>query len=120
MPVGGRMDAGAQGFRKGFLGGKALGEISGGLAVALEAPQLRLAQDSLRETLAKALERLLNTLDLDQVRADAVDHRAASVIRRFISRTASRMPTNTARDTIACPMCSSRTPGMRATGPTLK
>ena len=38
-------------------------------------------------------------------------HAAASRISAFICRTASRMPTKTARETIAWPMCSSRTPG---------
>ena len=42
----------------------------------------------------------------------------APVISAFISRTASRMPTKTARLTIACPMCSSRMPGSAATGST--
>jgi len=46
--------------------------------------------------------------------------RAASRISRFISRTASRRPTKTARDTIAWPMWSSRTSGSAATGCTLK
>ena len=46
-------------------------------------------------------------------------HPAASVIRRCISRTASRRPVYTARLTIACPMCSSLTPMSPAIGPTL-
>ncbi len=46
--------------------------------------------------------------------------RAASRISAFIWRTASRIPTKTARDTMAWPMCSSRTPGSAATGCTLK
>src|SRR5260221_3838359 len=45
---------------------------------------------------------------------------AASRNSAFIWRTASRNPTNTARDTIAWPMCSSRTPASAATGCTLK
>ena len=45
---------------------------------------------------------------------------AASRIRAFMVETASRMPTNTARETMAWPMCSSRTPGSAATGCTLK
>ena len=47
-------------------------------------------------------------------------HAAASRSSAFICRTASRMPTNTERETIACPMWSSRTPGSAATGCTLK
>ena len=46
-------------------------------------------------------------------------HRAAWRINAFISRTASRNPTNTLRDTIACPICNSRTPVRPATGWTL-
>src|SRR5690242_18995847 len=45
---------------------------------------------------------------------------AACRISAYISRTDSRRPTNTLRDTIACPICSSRTPGSAATGWTLK
>ena len=68
--------------------------------------------------------RELEPLDAQHHRAARrVRHRACAApsrISRFISRTASRMPTNTARDTIAWPMCSSRTPGSAATGCTLK
>jgi len=58
----------------------------------------------------QALEHARHALHLDQVGTDSVNHRcsaprcAASLIRRFISRTASRMPMNTARLTIAWPM----------------
>ncbi len=45
---------------------------------------------------------------------------AASRSSAFICRTASRKPTKTERETIAWPMCSSRTPGSAATGCTLK
>src|SRR5882672_11733670 len=92
VPVGGVADAGAERLGEGFLGGEALGEVGGGLAVAAEALQLGLAQDAPREALAEALERALDAADLDDIVAHAVDHRAASVMRRFISRTASRMP----------------------------
>src|SRR5205085_11471006 len=63
----------------------------------LETRQLRLAEDAAREALAVALEGVLDAADLDHVGADAVDHRAACSMRLFISRTASRMPTKTAR-----------------------
>jgi len=47
--------------------------------------------------------------DFDQRRADAVDHRRADhQLLHFAHRP--RMPTNTARLTMAWPMCSSRTP----------
>src|SRR5688572_8518314 len=120
VPVRRVADAGAQGLGEGLLGGEALGQVGGGLAVAVEALQLGLAQDAAREALAEALQRLLDAPDLDHVVADAVDQPDASTIRRFISRTASRMPTNTARLTMAWPICSSRTPGSAATGLTLK
>src|SRR4051812_37689688 len=45
---------------------------------------------------------------------------AASRMSAFICWTASRKPVNMARDTMACPMWSSRTPASRATGCTLK
>lgn len=44
---------------------------------------------------------------------------APRAIACFISATAERRPTKTARETIACPMWSSRTPGSTATAPTL-
>ena len=47
---------------------------------------------------------------------DRSDHARAIAV--FISPTAVRRPTNTARDTIACPMWSSCSPAMRAIGPT--
>ena len=54
------------------------------------------------------------------IRAFAQQEDRASRIRRFISRTASRKPTKIARLTMAWPMCSSRIPGKRASGCTLK
>src|SRR5574341_242861 len=120
VPVGRRLDARAQGLGEGLFGGKALRQIRGRLAMREKPFQLGLAQHALGEPLAETLERVLDPADLDQVGADPEDHRAACNMRAFISRTASRMPTNTARDTIAWPMCSSRTPGSRATGSTLK
>src|SRR6185436_20641949 len=120
VPVGRRVDPRAERLGEGLLGGKALCEVGNGLPVGAEALEFGLAENAPREALAEPLQCLVDPLDFDQIGADAVNHRAASVIRRFISRTASRMPTNTARDTMACPMCSSRTPGRRATGSTLK
>src|SRR5207244_9124281 len=54
--------------------------------------------------------------ELEPHQRDAV---AASRNSDFLSRTASRMPTNTDRATIAWPMCSSRTRGSAAIGCTL-
>ena len=41
-------------------------------------------------------------------------------ISRFISRTASRMPTKSERETIECPMLNSPNPGIAAMGPMLR
>ena len=70
----------------------------------VEALQLRLAKHALGEALAKAPQGALDALDLDDVSSDPEDHRAASTISLFISRTASRMPTKTARLTMAWPI----------------
>ncbi len=58
VPVRRRVDAGAERLGEGLLGGEALGEVAGGQAVPLEAPELRLAEDALGEALAEALERV--------------------------------------------------------------
>src|SRR5688500_1900342 len=129
MPVGRRLDAGSQGFGEGLLGGEALGQVRDGLLVLAKSRELRCAQDALGEAFTPALQRLADALDLHHVGPHPEDHRAAGkeaadeaalVISSFISRTASRMPMNSARDTMACPICSSRTPGSAATGCTLK
>src|SRR2546423_13781034 len=120
MPVGRCLDPRAERLGEGLLGREALREIGGRQTMAAEALQFRLAQDAACEALAEPGKRLLDATDLHYVGTDTVDHRAAWSMSAFISRTASRMPTNTARDTMAWPICSSRTPGSRATGPTLK
>src|SRR5258706_15512681 len=93
VPIRRRMDAGAERLGERFLGRKALGEIGHRLPVGAETLELGLAQNAPGETLAEALEHLFDPLDLDDIRADAVDPRPASVISLFISRTASRIPT---------------------------
>src|SRR3989440_11262054 len=120
VPVGGRFDTRAERLGERLFGGEALGEVVGRQAVLLEPLELARAENPPGKALAVALERRLNAADFHHVGADAVDHRAARTISCFISRTASRMPTNTARLTMACPMCSSRTPVSAATGWTLK
>src|SRR5436190_7288407 len=120
VPVGRRLDAGAERLGEGLLGGEALGEVVRRQPVLLEAGELRRTQDAPREALAVALERRLDARDVHHIRADPKDHRAARSIKLFISRTASRMPTTTARLTMAWPMCSSRTPFSAAIGCTLK
>src|SRR6185503_1968367 len=98
----------------------ALGQVRRRLAVPAEALELGVDQDLAREALAVAVEGALDAPDVAEVGADARDHRAACDMSIFISRTASRMPMKTARATMAWPMWSSRTPGRRATGSTLK
>src|SRR5258705_4329178 len=120
MPARRRADSGAERFGERFLGGEALGEIVRTQTVRGKAFHLGIDQDLAGETIAPAHERLLDAADLDDVGSEAEDHLAASTIKRFISRTASRIPTNSARLTMAWPMCSSRRPGRRATGCTLK
>src|SRR5262245_28227920 len=124
VPVHGRADSGAHRLGERLLGGEPLGEVGGWLPVAGEAGELTRHEDLVREAIAPAFERLLDAGDLHQIGADAENHPlpriAPPTISVFISRTASRMPMKTARLTIACPMCSSRTPASCATGSTLK
>src|SRR5258706_1307445 len=120
VPVGRRVDAGAERLGERFLGREALGEVVGSLLVHRESLQFGRTEDSLRQSITESGQRLLHSPHFDDIGPHAVDHRAASTIRRFISRTASRMPTNSDRLTMAWPMCGSRTPGRRATGWTLK
>ena len=102
--------------------------LVGGAArpATLELDQLVRTEDAARETVTIAPEQRFDPLEQDDIGADAVDHpvqrlrAAASRISRFISATASRNPTNSARDTMAWPMWSSRMPGSAATGWTLK
>src|SRR5690606_30809613 len=113
--------------------GAALGAIAGRMRLAMAllaapAPELEKfvgAEHAARETLAPARDQGFDAREPDEVGADSDDHGeavcvAASRIRRFISRTASRRPTNRARDTMAWPIWSSRSPARRATGWTLK
>jgi len=104
VPVRRRLDAGAERLGEGFFRREALRQVVRRQPVALEALELRLTQNAQREALAVALERRLDARDLHHVGADAEDQRAACTIRAFIWRTASRMPTNTARLTMAWPM----------------
>src|ERR1017187_7948653 len=120
VPVDRKMDTRAHGFGKCFLGGKAFGEVVGGLGMRAEALIFIIDQDALGETVAEARERALDAADIDQVGAGAEDHaRRASVISRRISRIAGSQPVNTACATIAWPMLSSAMPGMAAICPTL-
>src|SRR4051812_25743320 len=112
------MDARADRLRERLLRGPALGEVPRLVLGPVEARALLRGEDAVDEPLAVALEHLANAIDRHDVGSDPDDHRAP-VMSAFISRTASRSPTNTARLTIAWPMCSSRMPGSAATGSTL-
>jgi hypothetical protein len=116
--------AGAESLAQRFLGGEALGEKAAGIGAGAAGLALGGGQHLLQPALAVALPVVGHALDGDDVGADPVDHAGASAcasrISRFISATASRMPTKMARLTMAWPMCSSRMPGSAATGCTLK
>ena len=98
-------------LRKRLLCGESLSEIRRGLAVCGEPCELARHEDLARETVSPTPERLLDAYDLDEIGADADDQpcapiaarMAALTMRVFISRTASRMPTNTARLTMRVP-----------------
>ena len=94
----GALDAGAERLGERLLGGEALGEVGGRLAVVAEALQLRLAQDALARS-ARRSARAPSRCGRSRPRRcrRRRSPRAPRTIRRFISRTASRMPTNTAR-----------------------
>src|SRR6266849_3711928 len=120
VPREGRMNAGADRLGERLLRGETLRQVPGLVLRALEAASLLGREDPLHEALSEALEASLDALHGTHVSADSHDHLGplAVIIRYFISRTASRMPTKTARLTIACPMCSSRTPASAAIGST--
>src|SRR5262245_23722693 len=127
VPVHRRSDAGSHRFRESLLRGEALRQVRSGFAMSGESLVLACDEDSVRKAVAVARERRRHARDLDEIGADPDDHRrprtaarvAASTMSNFISRTASRMPTKTARLTMACPMWSSRTAASWATGSTL-
>ena len=113
-------EAGAHGLGGGFLGGETLGEKMRLARFLPELGKLGRRENAFREFLAVALDVLLHARHAHDVRANAEDHRArASRISRFISRTASCNPLNSARATIAWPILSSAMPGMAASACTL-
>src|SRR5690606_30121047 len=125
--------ADAERLGEGLLAGESLREVARGIGLAMsrlvataaELGKFLRPEDPPGEAIAPSAEERLDPVEPDQVRSDPDDHgpaalAAASRISRFISRTASRRPTKIARDTIAWPMWSSRTPASAATGWTLK
>src|SRR5471030_505138 len=114
-----RMDSRADRLGERFLRGESLRQVPGLVPGTLEARALVRGEDPPHEAIAEPLEALADPLDGADVGSDAHDHLAlAPVISAFISRTASRIPVNTARLTIAWPMCSSRIPARAAMGST--
>src|SRR5690606_24051264 len=99
--------AGGHRLGKGLLGREALGQVSRGFDVRMEAAQLEVGQDALGETHAVTRKRCLDARNFHQIHTGTDDHVQlrrcvvlASTMSAFISRTASRMPTYTARLTI--------------------
>src|SRR5688572_15608677 len=101
------IEAGSEGFGAGFLGSETFGVRRRALLAALRSPHLDRSKDPFNEALAIAVESLLDAPDIDEVAADADDHRAAAPaasaravsIRRRMVRTLSSRPTK-----IASPM----------------
>src|SRR5690606_20983890 len=99
---------------------EALGQETRRTPAALPFDEFVQTKNTLAETLAKTFQRGGEPADLDQIGADTGNrHRRASTISRFISRTASASPENTARAMMAWPILSSASSGMAATGCTL-
>src|SRR5438309_5137784 len=114
------LEAGAHRLGEGLLGGETLRVGAGaGEGAAFRLGALDVGEDALGEAVAEAVERILDPLDVAQVRADADDrHRAASISRRMWATLSSR-PQKIASPIRKWPMFSSRTCGMAATGWTL-
>src|SRR6266700_199319 len=72
--------AGAERLGGGLLGGEAAGIArSAGRAAAIAAAALGFGEDAVEKTLAKALDRLLDPANVDQIATDAEDHRGQSL-----------------------------------------
>ncbi len=110
-----------QGLGGRLLGRKALGQEMSGARGHLKLAILGDIQDAARIPGAKARKPRLEPRHPYDIGADADDHAGAALasMSRFISATAGARPVNTARAMIACPILSSRTPGMAATASTL-
>src|SRR5205814_3354686 len=110
-------------LRESFLGGEALRQRPGdGVGARGGLGALGRGEDSGEEPVAPAIERVLDPLDVAQVRADADDHavvpRALSISSRMW-RTLKSRPVKIASPIRKWPMLSSASCGMAATGTTL-
>ena len=110
----------AERFRGRLLRGEALGEKTGGTFGEAKFFTFCGGEYLAGEAVAVAFPARLHARHLDNIGANAIDHRPrAARISRFISRTASAKPVNKARAIIAWPMFNSRTAGIAATAATL-
>jgi len=95
-------EAGTHRLDRRLLGGKALGEKMGGAGAGQKCLPFLLGQDTPREPLSETRQVFVHTGNPYDVGTDPEDHgQRASRISRFISRTASSSPVNSARATMA-------------------
>src|SRR5688572_7023966 len=112
-------EAGAHRLDDRLLGGKTHRDEARGPAGVYKLRLLLGHEQALHEVLAETLERALDPVRFEHVDPDAENHGRAAIIRAFMVCTASVRPTNTARDTMACPILSSTISAIAATGWTL-
>src|SRR4051812_21057781 len=113
-------EAGSDRFGESFLRSKALGQrAGGGVRAGGGFAPFCLGKHTVEEPVAPAVERILDALDVAQVRADADDHRRASSISSRIRRTLASRPVKIASPTRKWPMLSSTICGIAAMGTTL-
>src|SRR5579885_1009114 len=118
---------GAERLRARLLRGESLGIARRPLRPAVGACPLGGGEDALEEALAEALDRALDAADVDEIAADADDHRPAparalaraSRISARIRRTAACIPPKFALPIMKWPIWSSTMVGIAATGPTV-
>src|SRR5437762_4705232 len=85
------LEAGADRFGEGFLGSEALRQRSGaGVGARGRLRFFNVSEDAVEEFVAPAVERILDALDIAQVRTDADNHRALSISSRIRRTLASR------------------------------
>src|SRR3989344_7913357 len=104
----------AHGLGRRFLGGKTACEKICFVGILVELQQLRRCEYALDKSVAEAADVIPYAFHAHDVGANAENHIAAIEISRFISRTASLIPVNSARAMMACPILRSEMPGMEA------
>src|SRR5215831_14942964 len=75
-PINAAAKAGAERLGARLLGGVALGVALGAIEPALGARALNRREDAFEEPIAEALDGLFDAADVDEIAADAEDHRA--------------------------------------------